>query len=38
MLGRAPGWPALGHVVYLSAWCALGVWPAHRRFRRRLVI
>jgi lipooligosaccharide transport system permease protein len=38
MLGRAPGWAGLWHVLYLLAWCVLGWWLAHSRFRRRLVI
>jgi len=38
MLGLAPGWLGLWHVLYLLAWCALGWWLAHSRFRRRLVI
>ena len=38
MLGLAPGWIGLWHVLYLLAWCALGWWLAHDRFRRRLVI
>ncbi|WP_433302061.1 ABC transporter permease [Actinoplanes sp. CA-030573] len=38
MLGLAPGLPGLGHVLYLLAWCALGSWLAHDRFRRQLVI
>lgn len=38
MLGRPPGWPAVWHVAYLLLWCAVGVWLAHHRFRRRLVI
>jgi lipooligosaccharide transport system permease protein len=38
MLGRPPGWPAVWHVAYLLLWCAAGVWLAHHRFRRRLVI
>jgi lipooligosaccharide transport system permease protein len=38
MLGTAPGWLGLWHVVYLVVWCAAGWALAHRRFRRRLVI
>jgi lipooligosaccharide transport system permease protein len=38
MLGRAPGWAGLGHVLYLLLWCGLGWWLAHARFRRRLVV
>jgi lipooligosaccharide transport system permease protein len=38
MLGTAPGWSGLWHALYLLAWCALGWWLAHDRFRRRLVI
>jgi lipooligosaccharide transport system permease protein len=38
MLGRAPGWAGLGHLLYLLAWCAFGWWLAHDRFRRRLVV
>ncbi|MFI5895450.1 ABC transporter permease [Actinoplanes sp. NPDC051513] len=38
MLGLAPGWLGLWHVLYLLAWCALGWWLAHSRFRRRLVV
>jgi lipooligosaccharide transport system permease protein len=38
MLGVAPGRLGLWHVLYLLAWCALGWWLAHSRFRRRLVI
>ena len=38
MLGRAPGLIGLWHAIYLLAWCALGWWLAHSRFRRRLVI
>jgi lipooligosaccharide transport system permease protein len=37
MLGGA-GWPSLWHVLYLLVWCVVGVWLAHARFRRRLVI
>ena len=38
MLGLAPGWAGLWHVVYLLVWCALGWSLAHARFRRRLVV
>jgi lipooligosaccharide transport system permease protein len=38
MLGVAPGWLGVWHVLYLVAWCALGWWLAHARFRRRLVV
>jgi lipooligosaccharide transport system permease protein len=38
VLGRAPGWAGLFHVLYLLAWCAAGWSLAHRQFRRRLVI
>jgi lipooligosaccharide transport system permease protein len=38
MLGRAPGWAGLLHLLYLLAWCVTGFWLAHRCFRRRLVI
>jgi lipooligosaccharide transport system permease protein len=37
-LGLAPGWGALGHVLYLLAWCVAGWFLAVRRFRRRLVV
>jgi lipooligosaccharide transport system permease protein len=37
-LGRAPGLPGLGHVLYLLAWCVAGCLLAHWRFRRRLVV
>jgi lipooligosaccharide transport system permease protein len=38
MLGVAPGWLGLWHVLYLLAWCVSGFWLAHRCYRRRLVI
>ncbi|GIM88976.1 ABC transporter permease [Paractinoplanes toevensis] len=38
MLGLAPGWLGLLHVVYLLAWCAAGWLLAHRLFRRRLAV
>src|SRR3954454_5911814 len=38
MLGLAPGWLGLWHVVYLLGWCAAGWALARRQFRRRLVI
>jgi lipooligosaccharide transport system permease protein len=38
MLGLAPGWLGLVHVLYLLLWCAAGWAVAHRCFRRRLVI
>jgi lipooligosaccharide transport system permease protein len=38
MLGLAPGWLGLVHVLYLLAWCAAGWLLAHRSFRRRLVV
>ncbi|MEU4240834.1 ABC transporter permease [Actinoplanes sp. NPDC026619] len=38
MLGLAPGWLGLVHVVYLLIWCAAGWTLAHRCFRRRLAV
>ncbi|GAA2640267.1 ABC transporter permease [Paractinoplanes durhamensis] len=38
MLGLAPGWIGLLHVVYLLIWCVAGWAVAHRCFRRRLVV
>jgi lipooligosaccharide transport system permease protein len=36
-LGDAALWPSLGHVAYLAAWAAAGLWLAMRMFTRRLV-
>jgi lipooligosaccharide transport system permease protein len=36
-LGTASFWPSVGHVAYLAAWGALGLWWARRTFTRRLV-
>ncbi|GIF26346.1 lipooligosaccharide transport system permease protein [Actinoplanes tereljensis] len=38
MLGLAPGWLGLLHVVYLLLWCAAGWLLAHRLFQRRLAV
>jgi len=38
MLGVAPGWLGLLHVLYLLSWCAAGCALAQWRFRRRLVV
>jgi lipooligosaccharide transport system permease protein len=37
MLGLAPGWLGLLHVLYLLVWCAAGWSLARRRFERKLV-
>lgn len=35
--GSGPAWPALlGHLAYLAAWSAAGLWLAIRFYRRRL--
>lgn len=36
-LGTAGPWSSLGHVAYLAAWVAAGLWLAQRTFTRRLV-
>ncbi|AGL15166.1 ABC transporter permease [Actinoplanes sp. N902-109] len=38
LLGVAPAWPAVGHVLYLALWAAAGWWLALRQFRRRLTV
>ena len=35
-LGTAPPWPVWGHVLYLVAFAAMGVWWADRAFGKRL--
>jgi lipooligosaccharide transport system permease protein len=37
-LGVAPQWSAVGHVLYLALWAALGWLLALRQFGRRLVV
>jgi lipooligosaccharide transport system permease protein len=36
-LGGPALWPSLGHVAYLAAWAAAGLWLALRTFTTRLV-
>ncbi|GAB3813220.1 hypothetical protein GCM10027605_56430 [Micromonospora zhanjiangensis] len=38
VLGVAPQWSIVGHLLYLAAWAAVGWLLAVARFRRRLVI
>ena len=37
-LGTPQPWPTVGHLGYLALWAAVGLWLAHRSFRRRLVV
>jgi lipooligosaccharide transport system permease protein len=37
-LGTAELLPSIGHVLYLSAWFAVGAWLALKAFAKRLVL
>jgi lipooligosaccharide transport system permease protein len=37
-LGVVPDWSAAGHVLYLTAWAAVGWLLAYRRFAHRLAV